>query len=565
MLMSMVVYQLVTTVPVLSPFSPTTPYHSDFWVYFNGMEKPLAKADFLVGRPLSLILIRVIGWIGLGEKGAMLFFSFLSFVAISLILLACESIDGRTVKIHLRIFYVFIIMTLPTYFQIYQEDFGGIAATIFFCLSLVVAGKPTDRAGKIIILILMWLSFEFKPTWMASAPIAFGTIWLVNKDRKDSLFLAIQVVVLSVIILLKDIFLNSGFINMTNVDAAYKIGNLWQIVSTYKSYAANALTTPLLATLGFTLLFFKCNYKTILVVLAVAVGAILPIATLVNHLMPMYSWYASPFVLGVIVASRSARWDSSASSRPMLAKYAYIFGYFAVLIAIMMLSVEQINGNVRNFILNSQEIIHGDLQALNGIKDLPRGSKVLVGAMHPWSPFNNWEYIDRISGGRLQFDYLVRDDFVWTQLIPPTAIVQINNIKAEDYDYFLDLSNPTGAPALVVVLDLKMEAREKYMAYLYCPNLSKLRYLADKKPEKILEEVKCLVDEGNPDKALDTLHRQWKFLEGNPWGSFVEGQVYEAQGKCQNAINSYRQAIRIDPNLLFVSTLSRLENETCIQ
>ena len=62
----------------------------------------------MVARPLALILLRVMGWIGLGEKGAMLFFSLLSFLAISLILLACEAIDGRPAKLHLRLFFVFI-------------------------------------------------------------------------------------------------------------------------------------------------------------------------------------------------------------------------------------------------------------------------------------------------------------------------------------------------------------------------------------------------------------------------------------------------------------------------
>ena len=113
----------------------------------------------------------------------------------------------------------------------------------------------------------------------------------------------------------------------------------------------------------------------------------------------------------------------------------------------------------------------------------------------------------------------------WIKAIPPEAIMRVNNMKAEDFDFFLDLSAPVGSPALVRVSDLKKDALERYITYLYCPNLSKIRFFADNNPQKILEDAKCLVDEGKPDKALDYLHSQREFLAGNQWGYFVEGHL----------------------------------------
>jgi hypothetical protein len=519
-------YMLVTMVPAFSPFSPTIPYHSDFWVYFNAMEKPLSYGDFLQPRPLSLILLRVIGWFGLGEAQTMLFFTLLSFVAIALSFLACESVNGVLASLPLRAFFVAMSMALPTYFLIYQEDFGGVAATILFCLALIVVSKPTNNAGKIITIIFLFLSFAFKPTWMAAAPMALGTIWLFNRHRKDALYIAFAAVVIAAAILLRDVLYGSTFIGTEHPDSPYKIGNLQQIISTFFYYVIQAVTIPSVGALGFTLLLFKCNYKTLFFSLAIAFGVLLPISLLPNHIMSMYAWYSSLFVLGAIASSGPPRWNTSrllkdtnftavvseddekGNSRPFLQfsfpsstlnKYAYLLGYFVILLGILVLSAKQIDTHERNFVLEAQKKIYGDVQVLNMIKDLPRGKKILVGAMNlnPWTPFNNWEYVERVTQGKIKIDYLVRDDFAWTNLLPPKAIMSINKIRVEKYDYFLDLSYASGIPALIAVDDLNETAVDKYIAYLYCPGLAKLKHLENDNAQKNLEEASCPVNKEN--------------------------------------------------------------------
>jgi hypothetical protein len=559
-------YFIVTTLPILSPFAATEPYHLDFFVYFNAMQKPLVYTDFLQPRPLSLILVRVIGWFGLGEKEVMLFFSFLSFIAISSSLLACESINGKKTIFYNRLFYVIAAMLLPTYFVIHQWDFGGVVATIFFCLAIVVASKPINYLRTFTIIIILWLSFEFKPTWMAAAPIAFGAFWLIDRNRKDALFLAIKVTVLGVIILVKDYMLGSAFIITTDINAPYKIGNFDQIITTFKFYTFNAVTYSSIATVTGILLLFKCNYKVVLIVISIAFGAILPISMLPNHLFPMYSWYASLFVLGVIVTARSPKLNiTTIVKSTIFLQCIYVLSCLTGLIGIITLSVMTINNGNRNFYLAAQKIIANDLKALKEINGLPQGKKLLIGTMStPFSPFNNWEYANRMSGGKLK-DYVVRNDFmVFTQqLIPPATGVKIGNIKTEDYDYFMDLSNPFG-PNLIAISDLSKNALENYKKYLSCPALSKIRYLPETHPQKIFETTRCYADLGDTDKALSYLHNNWKYVvDAGAWGYFVEGQIYEAEGNCYNAMNSYKLANKIESSLAFTTALNRLEKTTC--
>ena len=281
---------------------PRIPSHDDLYRYYMIGQSAFLTNQWLSPRPVMIVFLKFLGGF-LNDPG--LFWLVLSCSSILFIAVFIDFL--KTIKIgEIDCFSTFVysvsIFSLPASYDIYQLDYGGMLSGIFCIASAhlyLKSPKELAFSGQLFFsLLLFWIALETKPTFPAVMLLLPAIDFFITRSRRSFLSFC-GIAVISVLVVIKDKYFGSPFINLDGSGVyEVKIASWDNLVALFVYLKASA---PIYLIPGLVMLYFPLRGKGrlndfILFCPVLAIAAVMPMSLIPNRVLTLYSWYASVFL-----------------------------------------------------------------------------------------------------------------------------------------------------------------------------------------------------------------------------------------------------------------------------
>lgn len=543
---------------------PQTPSHDDLYRYFLIGQSVWTPDQWLSPRPLMLIFLHLLGglvdvprffWLGLSLTSVFFVAALVEFLKKAQL----GSIDALSTFI-----FGVIIFALPSSWEIYQLDFGGMLSGVFCVISAFVylrGPKESAFSGAIILsLILFWVALETKPTFAAVMLLLAGIDFVITRSRK-SLFALFGIIAISFLVVVKDKLLGSPFINFNSAGNYYevKILSLDNLVAlqSYLKASASPYLIPALVLLYFTVARKDTTRPSVIIYPALAIAAVLPMTIIPNRVLTLYSWYASVFLFAPCLFI----------TFHALTNESLIFRYKANLVVILLVagmlahahksfpvsayawSLSQTNRNVAN----SLEYIKDDRWGVSTKK------VIITGLQGPSHAFRQSDFV--LDQTMLNsYTLLLRNsEAPWNNEARALGKTEkLSGIDYEDYDFYY-VYDSKGRLAYKLskseMLSIPEWWRDAVVTCASSPFLSKLS-------KKDYENALACFDYANESAAATNMYEKSDIRNAlGASGFFHLANAYRKSGLLDQSRNSLLKALTFGENRIFRQSLNTLESE----
>lgn len=549
---------------------PLVPSHSDLYRYFTiGQQLWLAKS-WLTPRPLMILVLHILG--ALRSPEAMWFILSLSSIAFVAALIFLLQKFGRLKANMISILlYSAAIFALPTSFEIYQLDYGGMLAGILSVAAIYcwLQYRETDLTKALLLsLVLFWFSLEMKPTFGATILLLAFIQLLVQRD-KTTLFLLLAVFGISVFVVLKDRFLGSPFLGMGYGSEIYAVQisprkNLHALRVYLTAVSTKELIPGLLIAYYLFWTAARRSWITVLALLALVVSAIMPMVIIPNRTFQLYAWYCAvllfiPF-LYILQPEIPPQTDAPVSGTRKALIWADLIVTLVALSVSSQLHADTLSWHWRLTNYNRNVITSlGQLKEISTAYNFKSSRGVLIsGVGGQYQPYIDKRYIQYVTGLPDNYVFLIRQSERtkygdWSKYGLGNSVYS-DQLDIDSFDYFVIYDKDGSIAWILTLAELQALPEWSRLAALACSlNPNQVNWTADH-----LENVATCLDEAGESLALLDLTDHINTVELTPLLHYYRGHAYQILGKYFLARKEYKQALKLDDNDFYRNALKSL-------
>ena len=554
----------------LDPFVPS---HSDLYRYFLISQTQWGSHGWLAPRPLMITFLHLVGTLRNPELvWFVLSLTSIAFAAVVILLLRhLTFLKPSVISILL---YSTVIFSLPSSFEIYQLDYGGmlagiLSATAIYAWYRFYRTRPSMAYGTS--LTLFWLSLETKPTFAAAMLVLALLQLLVHKDKK-ALLLFIGVSFILLLVFFKDWLLGSPFLQFGDGGGIYSIQiDPIKNLSALWVYMKSAVPTGLLP--GLALAYYlawkalRRMRAAIAALLLLAVSSVLPLAMIPNRALDLYSWYPGmlislPFlVVFHMEINGKLRPDRIPARTPRflhaacLAVTLVALGLSSKVHAPQAYYDEFISRHNKNVISSLDRLSDGNL-AFN----LASARGILVtGLRGPFHPFRNRAYI--LNRTHLPDTYVLllkESERAWNEISSEMGPgIYSSELGVGSFDYFIAYDEAGNLWSILSLEQMMAMPEWRRLPTLVC-NLSPALRI---RTASNLEGVAGCLDEAGESAAMIELMKNVGLPSFSPLLHYYLGHAYESIGDASSARTEYVLALAFGDNEHFRSALENLPDK----
>ena len=554
----------------LDPFVPS---HSDLYRFFLLSQAQWGSHVWLAPRPLMRAFLHLVGPLRYPELvWFVLSLTSIAFAAVVILLL--RHLTGLRPSVISILLYSTVIFSLPSSFEIYQLDYGGMLAGVLSAGAIYAwyrFYRTRTSMAYAMSLTLFWLSLEMKPTFAAAMLVLALLQSLVHKDKK-TLLLFIGVTFILVLTNLKDWLFGSPFLQFGDRGGVYDIqfdpiknlGALW-------AYMKSALPTELLAGLAIAYyLAWKAlgsMRAVIAVFLLLAVSSVIPMAMIPNRTLDLYSWYPGMLIsLPFLIVFYSEIGGQLRSDRIPVRTFGVLsVACLAVTLVALGLSSKVhaahadfdafISRHNRNVISSLDRLSDGNLEF-----NLASSKGILItGLRGPSHPFRNRTYIlDRTHLPDTYVLLLRESERAWNdQSRDMGPGIYSGELDAESFDHFIVHDEAGNLWSILSLEQMMVMPKWRRLPTLIC-NLSPALQIWTVSNVEVV--VGCL-DEAGESAATIELMNNVRISSPSPLLHYYLGHAYESIGDASSARTEYVLALASGDNEYFRSALENLPDE----
>lgn len=422
---------------------PTAPSHDDLYRYFLVSQTSWDTSEWLAPRPLMLLFLHAVGSFINTPETLWLLLSLTSIFFIAALVEFLKKFVGKNFSAIAITLYSAILFSLPSSWEIYQLDYGGMLSGLLCLagLSLFLSkyrNAEMTGASLFVPLLLYWAAIETKPTF-AALILMLALLFCFYRRDSVSCLAVLGVVTISLCVVLKDKYIGSPFLG-SDGSGVYElklslVANVSALL-TYLSASVPFRIVPGLLMIYTLSLFDKRTKILTLVAPLLALSAIAPMILIPNRVLTLYSWYAAVFFL-LPLLMLGAHYDKLS---PLWMRRLAVIGIIAVLagqfcsanalkpLSSYYVSISEYNKNV----VNSLAWLR--LLAPN----LNTGSVLVSGLQGPFHPFRqNLFVLDRSN--LVEYTLLLRNsERPWDNSAKHLgSFVSLENLRFEQFDKFI--------------------------------------------------------------------------------------------------------------------------------
>ena len=538
----------------LDPFVPS---HDDLYRYFSLSQRIWIYEDWLWPRPLMILFLHLVGI--LRSPPVIWFILSLTSVAFAAALvLVLQRLGRLRPNIISILLYSTIIFSLPTSFEIYQLDYGGMLAGVLSLAAIYVwchIYRTSIKKAFSLSLVIYWISLEMKPTFAATMLLLALLQLLFYRDKK-TLLLFIGVCCISVLVVLKDRFLGSPFLGSGQGAEIYTVQiNLRRNLGALWVYVRSAVTRELLPgmVIAYCLFWHAFNRRWVIIVilLLLAVSSVMPMALIPNRTLALYAWYCGmllciPF-LYIFQTENAGQYDTPA----IPIRVSKVLLPIGLLVTLAALSVSsKLHAPQAHFyyysISNYNRNVISSLERLSELNTdhgfISSRGILISGIRGPHHPFRNRSYIqDRTHLPDSYVTLLIKSEASWNDtsnnISSMGATIYSNELDIDSFDFYA-IYAPDGNLARILTLeDMKEMPEWQRIPTLVCnlnPSLQTWTM-------NILENFVGCLDEAGESAAVVELVNNVGAVDRTPVLHYYLGHAYQSMGD----ISSARAEIRV--------------------
>lgn len=542
-------------------FNPILPHHTDQIDYYRDFQGSTFWDFWVSARVVGDFLLSLVG-IG-SYKSVLLFGIIITILNICLIFKIYQNIIGENINVFVKISFLLLIFSHPTFYINYTYDIFSTIALFFFLVAVLVWYKCEINFKKTIIVgLLILLSLLTKETYGVSIIVFLIFQALINKfeKRKYAIYLVVSSILLLILTLIRSKFMGSTFVSFSpDKDSPYFVSyDMISLLKTFLYYFKNGINfyIILMIILVFVVAIIKKKFiLEIIMMLAIGLSAYIPYSVLPNHIVPHYVWIAVPLMSSVILVLSTIEIDrrivNSILTLILILNFTTTLGYK--------------NDYTNNMWAVKPESVNRNIsKSLNFVKEhIEPEDKVLITGLYSTEEtwYKSMYYVKDTFDVKVDLTVLntgFEDDTNYTKLR------NIGNINVEEFDK-------------IFVYNTDGILKEYYVN----SNAEELEIIKEQKAQILYPEINTLLkeleesDDWNLNMELGNkylnikdfvnaesyLHKAVEKANGeNPYPSYFMGQLKESMGDYTTALSYYEQAIQIDDNnQYFFDSLERVK------
>lgn len=553
-------------------FDPFVPSHSDLYRYFSIGQRMWTYQDWLSPRPLMILFLHLVSILRLPSLiWFILSLSSVFFVAALLVVL--QRFGGLKPNVVSILLYSIVIFSLPTSFEIYQLDYGGMLAGIISLIAIYVwcrFRRENSTRALSLSLILYWISLEMKPTFAATM-LFLALLQLIFQRDKKSLLLVLGVCCVSIFVVLKDRLLGSPFLGAgqgsdiyaVQIDPKKNLGAFWV-------YISSSVTVELLPGLAIAYYLFwrasKRSWVMIGVIIFSAVSSIMPMILIPNRTLDLYAWYCGmllcmPF-LYIFQNEITGQFDAHAIP-PRVAKVLLSVGLLATIVALSIssrlhASVASFYFFINNYNRNAISSLER-LRELNSDYDFASSRGILIaGIRGPYNPFQSRPYIQYSTNLPDTYVLLLRESEVsWNNSSHDMGkAIYSNQLDINSFDFFVIYDQDGNISRVLSLEEMKNIPEWQRVSILLCDLSPSMKAWT----VSVLENTAGCLDEAGESTAVVELLNNVNQLTLSPVLHYYLGHAYQSLGDISSARIEYQLALAAGENDFFKNALDALPN-----
>lgn len=555
----------------LDPFAPS---HLDLFRYFLISQDQWAYRGWLTPRPLMIAFLHIAG---IFRDPSLIWFilSLTSLVFATALLLLLQRLGKYRANNISVLLYSTIIFSLPTSFEIYQLDYGGMLAGVLSVVAILIwfyFYKTNPLKAFSLSLLIYWISLETKPTFAASILFLALLQLLFYRDRKSLLLLG-GVFGVSILVVLKDRFLGSPFLDFGGGTGVYSVKvNLTQNIDALWVYISRAVPQELLPGLLFAYYIFSHVFKRgwgiIVLLLLLAISSIMPMVLIPNRTLDLYAWYCGMLICIPFLYIFQADTSTYANTNPFINKISKALLPVCLVITFAAMSIgSKLHSDQAiydNFISSYNGNVVASLEKLSDQNinyHFASSEKILVAGLRgPFHPFRNRKYI--LNATHLPDTYtllLRKSETAWNNMSSEMGpAIYSSELDLDSFDYFIIYDQDGHLTDILSQEDIKAIPKWEVIPSLVC-NLNSAAQ--NQIVNNVLEnEIACLDGAGESQAVIELLDNT-DISNITPLLHYYLGHAYQIMGNFIAARTEYKLALAAGENAFFQNALMSLPEQ----
>lgn len=420
------------------------PSHDDLYRYFLISQAQWELANWTNPRPLMIIFLHLLGSISQEPATIWAILSLTSIFFVATLSHFFERLLAATIPSTNILLYAIVVFSLPSSWEIYQLDYGGMLSGMLCLIGLAMftervhAGAKADAALLIGPFLVYWAAIETKPTFSILI-LAISIVLAAFRRDTMSALAVVGILLISACVFIKDRLFCSPFVGDAGA-GIYEVRlsprHNFLAMATYLAAALPYSLLPGLFICYATCLINKCSQWIAWLTPLLAVAAIAPMALIPNRVLTLYSWYASVFfLLPIILVPLSIH-----GRRPSVTHKLGFVGIAAILAGHLWLTA---TSDASASYFHATSIYNRNVQDSLAVlreksPDLNAGRILVSGLIGPSHAFRQQPYVKDRSG-IAEYSFLLRtSEAAWNADAKQLGrTVQLNGLKLDEFDAFV--------------------------------------------------------------------------------------------------------------------------------
>ncbi|MCR8855649.1 tetratricopeptide repeat protein [Lysinibacillus fusiformis] len=542
-------------------FNPVLPHHSDQIDYYRDFQGNTFWDFFVSSRVVGDFLLSLVGMVS--YQSILLFGIVVTILNILLIFKIYRNIIGNNISTYLKLIFLLLIFSHPTFYINYTYDIFSTIALFFFLVAILIWYKYEINLRKsIFISLFVLLSLLTKETYGLSIIVFFIFQVLINKNnkRKYAIYLTISSILLLILTLIRSKIIGSAFVSFSpDKDSPYFVSyDMISLFKTFLYYLKGGVNFYIISIIFLVFMLSIVKKKFILeiiMMLAIGLSAYIPYSVLPNHVVPHYVWVAVPLISSVILVLSSINIDKRVVN--------------SILTLILILNFTTTLGYKNDYTDNMWAVFPENVnkniyKSLNFVKEhIEPEDKVLITGLYnteeTW--YKSMYFVKDTFDIKVNLTVLntgIEDDTKYTKL------KNIGNVNIEEYNkIFVYDTDGILKKYYVNSNSEELEIIKEHRVQILYPEINTLLKQLEENDDWYLnmelgKKYLNIKDFANAESFL--LKAVEKAKGENPYPSYFMGQLKESMGDYTIALSYYEQAIKIDDsNNYFFDSLERVK------
>jgi hypothetical protein len=531
------------------------PVHTDIYQYFVVSKLWLSAIPgyhsiLYAPRPLSIVFLRLLAVV----DNFALFQFLLGLLSVALVIQVLRFANRLFVTTHtlLSVAVFSLACFISPHFYVWHIwDFCGILSGIFFFQGLILLDDHRPSPGNLAYAVFLILSVLTKPTYTIAAIITPLCFYIWKRDKKHIFAFCSATVIVAGILAWDAFILKSQFIQFNGVHPWVVSFNPMTNIRQLLMFVPEAII-PIPCVLifgGVAFSWMRQYYPQQLLLAALAIASLAPMAFIPNRFLPMYAWYGTlPLLVPILPLFSKHLKEELSPGRAIM---------FIALFASAVAAVKLVGDASER--INHQQYHRNVLTSVkDSINEFRVGETVFVtGVEAQVSPFVTKRFAQIYFGKKINW-VLLDSPEAWAEAYPfisgkdlPPMTNKVDRLARFDKEGFLYKLETLSAG-----LNGSRLSEEEKRAFI-CPE-----HFGPSVPNPDpIQRIGCLIDRGVPGLAIALLHNTNDLVLANQWYWYWGGRAYAGVKDWPNAVRFFEKAEEIDHGDFFLNALSGARKE----